>query len=139
MFRKLNLAIVILAALPCVAQKVRVGTFDRASLLVAYYKNSNPYFRKEMEALTGAEKKGAGFQELAHQQLSGEAPIDNILEALRPALAEVAHTARVDQIAGQIVYQGVGVETVDITGALVERFNPDEKTREMIRSLRAGH
>ena len=147
MFRKSISTIAVAAALACVAaalqpeehKGLRVGTYQADSLVVAYYKNSNPYFKKEMDALMAEpvearEKKGAALQDRAHQQLAG-APIDNILEALRPALPEIARAVHVDLIVSQIVYRAPGADTVDVTNLLIEQFHPDENTRRMIRNL----
>jgi hypothetical protein len=148
MFRKSISTIAVAATLACLAaafqkpeepKRLRVGTYQADSLVVAYYKNSNPYFKKEMDALMAEpvearEKKGAALQDRAHQQLAG-APIDNILEALRPVLPEIARAAHVDLIVSQIVYRAPDADTVDITGLLIERFHPDENTRRMIRNL----
>lgn len=152
MFRTLILGMA--AAVVCSAQSggLMVGTYDSDALVVAYYKNSNPHFKKQMDALMAEqakakqagdqeamakiEKKGGELQQLASQQLMGKAPIDNILEALRPALPEIARAAHVDLIVSQILYQAPGTDSVDITALLVEQFHPDEKTREMIRNMR---
>ena len=147
MFRKSISTIAVAAALACVAaalqpeehKGLRVGTYQADSLVVAYYKNSNPYFKKEMDALMAEpvearEKKGAALQDRAHQQLAG-APIDNILEALRPAPPEIARAVHVDLIVSQIVYRAPGADTVDVTNLLIEQFHPDENTRRMIRNL----
>jgi hypothetical protein len=148
MFLKSILTIAAVAALACFAvafqkpdnpKTLRVGTYQADSLVVAYYKNSNPYFKKEMDALRAepaevAQKKGAALQDRAHQQLTG-APIANILDALRPDFPEIARAAHVDLIVSQIVYRAPGTDTVDITDLLVERFHPDENTRQMIRTL----
>ena len=122
----------------------KVGTFDKTAIVLAYY-------RSELWAATLSAKRaehnqavkagdtarakeleqwGGTSQELAHQQLWGKAPIDNIVEALQPAFVEVKRTAGVDQIV-VAPYDGKAA-TVDVTNALLDWLKTDETTRKMI-------
>lgn len=140
-----------LSVLPLAAQPVRIGTIHKPSVVVAWY-NSQTWAetvrakRAEQAAARGAndsarvdelEKWGRTHQELAHKQLAGDAPIDDILAALRPALPEVARKANVAAIVPDVEYAGPGVETVDVTGQILDVLGSSEKTRKVVQELRA--
>ena len=78
---------------------------------------------------------GNARQETAHQQLTGEAPITNILEALAPGLPEIAKKARVAMIVADLPYADSSVETVDVTEMLLDWLKADERTRTIVRGL----
>src|ERR1039457_2215554 len=109
----LNLAAIALIAALAVAQAsaqtVRVGTFHKAPIVVAFYRSPlwAETLKAKMAEMAAAKEAndtkkvqeldawGNAPQETAHQQLAGEAPITNILEALAPAWPEIAKKARV--------------------------------------------
>jgi hypothetical protein len=130
-------------------QTVRVGTFHKASIVVAFY--GSPLWaetlkakKAEMAAAKAANdtKKvqeldawGSAHQETAHQQLAGEAPITNILEALAPGWPEIAKKVRVAMIVADLPYADSSVEKVDVTDALLVWLKADERTRAIVREL----
>jgi hypothetical protein len=138
-----------LAVAQASAQTVRVGTFHQASIVVAFYRS--PLWAETLKAKTAEmaaakaandTKKvqelnawGKAQQETAHQQLAGEAPITNILEALAPALPEIAKKARVAMIVAELPYADSSVETVDVTEMLLDWLKADERTRTIVRGL----
>jgi hypothetical protein len=142
-------AIAALAVAQAPAQTVRVGTFHKASIVVAFYRSplwaeSLKAKMAEMAAAKAANdtKKvqeldawGNAHQETAHQQLAGEAPITNILEALAPALPEIAKKAHVAMIVADLPYADSSVETVDVTEMLLDWLKADERTRTIVRGL----
>jgi hypothetical protein len=152
--RFLNLAAVGLIAALAVseapAQPVRVGTFHKATIVVAFYRSplwaeSLKAKMAEMAAAKAANdtKKvqeldawGNAHQETAHQQLAGEAPIANILEALAPAWPEIAKKARVAMIVADLPYADSSVQTVDVTELLLDWLKADERTRAIVRGLK---
>src|ERR1035441_4496356 len=111
------------------AQTIRVGTFHKPSVVVAFYRSPlwsdvNKAKLAELEAAKKAndtskvqelETWGTTHQELAHRQLAGEAPITNILEALSPGLPEIARRAGVKLIAPDLAFADPSVQTVDVT------------------------
>ncbi len=111
------------------AEPVQVGTFNKQSVVVAFYRSPQwaetlKAKRAELEAAKKANdtKKaedlkawGGAQQELAHRQLAGEAPITNILEALTPAFSEIAQKAQVAIIVSDLVYSSPAVQNVDVT------------------------
>jgi hypothetical protein len=138
-----------LAVAQAPAQTVRVGTFHKASIVVAFHRSplwadSLKAKMAEMAAAKAANdtKKvqeldawGNARQETAHQQLAGEAPITNILEALAPAWLEIARKARVAMIVADLPFADSSVQTVDVTEALLDWLKADERTRTIVRGL----
>ncbi|MGA2771821.1 MAG: hypothetical protein ABSG26_13500 [Bryobacteraceae bacterium] len=138
-----------LAVAQAPAQTVRVGTFHKASIVVAFYRS--PLWAESLKAkmaemavakAANDTKKvqeldawGNAHQETAHQQLAGEAPITNILEALAPGLPEIAKKARVAMIVADLPYADSSVETVDVTDMLLDWLKADERTRTIVRGL----
>lgn len=149
----LNLAVIgsvaALAVAQAPAQTLRVGTFHKASIVVAFYRS--PLWAEtlkakmaEMAAAKAANdtKKvqeldawGNAQQERAHQQLAGEAPITNILEALAPGFPDIAKKARVTMIVADLPYADSSVEKVDVTEMLLDWLKADERTRTIVRGL----
>ena len=79
---------------------------------------------------------GNAQQETAHQQLAGEAPITNILEALAPAWPEIAKKARVAMIVADLPYADSSVQSIDVTELLLDWLKADERTRTIVRGLK---
>lgn len=138
-----------IGAAPAPAQAIRVGTFHKPSIVVAFY--NSPMWSEVLKAKTAELQQakaandtkkaqeldawGNGQQELAHRQLSGEAPITSILEALAPAFPDVARTAQVSLIAPDLPYAGPGVQVVAVTDLLLDALKADEKVRKLARDL----
>lgn len=124
-----------------------MGTFDRPSIVIAYYRSGMwlKVVPEKKAALQAAREKGdaaevAEFeewgrasQELLHGQLEGQAPIDNILEALKPHLPAVARAAGVR---AKVVNPAQGAGTVDVTGALIDVQKADGQTRKIVEQVR---
>jgi len=139
-----------LAAAQAPAQTVRVGTFHKPSIVVAFYRS--PLWAVTLKAKTAEmalakaandTKKvqeldawGNAQQEMAHQQLAGQAPLTNILEALAPAWPEIAKKARVSMIVADLPYADSSVEKVDVTEMLLDWLKADERTRTIVRGLK---
>ena len=132
------------------AQTVRVGTFHKASVAVAYYRSPlwAETLKSQMAAMQAAkrandtqkvkelEEWGGKRQEIAHRQLTGEAPITNILEALTPAFPEIARQARVAIVVADLPYADASVRTVDVTDSILDWLKADEATRKIVQELR---
>ena len=132
------------------AQTVRVGTFDKAGIAVAYYRSPlwAEVLKSQMAAMQSAkrandtqkikelEEWGGKRQELAHQQLTGEAPITNILEALAPAFPEIAKRAQVAMVVADLPYADGSVQMVDVTDLVLDWLKTDEATRKIVKDLR---
>jgi hypothetical protein len=149
LFSILAAAITVTASLAC-AQTIRVGTFHKQSVVVAFYRSplwadATKAKVAELDAARKAndagkvqdlEAWGSAHQELAHRQLSGDAPITNILEALSPGLPEIARRAVVKLIAPDLPFADPTVEAVDVTDLLLDYLQADANTRSIVRDLR---
>lgn len=134
------------AALP------RVGTVHPAAAAIAYYNSSGwrtavQAKMAEQKAAQAAgdtakaaelEKWGRASQEQAHRLLTGEAPLAGLIESLRPVLPEVARRAGVDVVVLELPYARPGVEVVDVTAALLDVLQVDERARKWAAEARAG-
>lgn len=129
-----------------------VGVFQSDALVVAFYRSD--IWRDEIAKMTQErdrakaakdekrvaelERKGAAAQELAHQQLAGEARIDNIREHLEKALPDVARAAHVSFIVSDFWYRDPAAPVVDVTDQLIQVFKPDAATLKVIEELHHG-
>lgn len=125
----------------------RVGVFHRPSVVVAYYRSDLwlRQVRERRQALEAARRAGgrpqaAGLdrwgreaQRLAHRQLEGRAPIDNIRKAPQPFLPEAAARTGVSRV---VLDLPPGAEAVDVTEVLLELLQADSATREIAAKLR---
>lgn len=144
-------AIGALGTAPMAAQTIKVGTFHKPSLVVAFYRSpmwasvTQAKIAELQEAKKANDTKraeeldtwGKTQQELAHKQLTGEAPITKILEALAPAFPEIARKAQVAMIAPELLYADRVVEQADVTDLLLDWLKSDERTRKIVRDLRS--
>ncbi|HUI38998.1 MAG TPA: hypothetical protein VLY22_00080 [Candidatus Nitrosotalea sp.] len=151
-FSKLAVAaFVAVSAIPTLtAQTVKVGTFDRTSVAVAYYRSpqwTEVLKEKEIERqkakqannqerVKELEQWGGSAQELAHKQVAGEASIANIIEALRPTFPEVAAIAHVAMIVSGLEYTDGTVESVDVTDLLLDQLKATQATRQIVEEMR---
>lgn len=139
--------LLLLAALgtPAVAgaPALRVGTFRRTEVLVAYYRSAawNKMLadkRAERDKAEAAadhdtarklEAWGRLAQERAHRQLTGQAPLtDNgLLDQLAKALPQVAAQAKVHLIVERPLYHDDAVQTVDVTDLLTRHLPPPQR------------
>ena len=129
-------------------QAERVGTFDRRSIVIAFYRSPQwaVTMRRQVAARDSAkqagdtarvrelEQWGAGHQELAHQQLHSDAPLTNILDALRPAFDSIEKAMNLRAIVAGPGAKG-RVESVDVTLLLLDWLKADDKTREIVRQM----
>ncbi|WP_432797861.1 hypothetical protein [Poriferisphaera sp. WC338] len=68
-------------------------------------------------------------------QTFGTAPVDNIVEKISPEIPNIIQHEGVDALVSEVFYHSRDIELVDVTGALIEAYNPTDKTRELIASL----
>src|ERR1039457_4440996 len=145
LFSILARPITVTASLAC-AQTIRVGTFHKQSVVVAFYRS--PLWADATKAkvadLDAARKAndagkvqdleawGSAHRERAHRQLSGDAPITNILEALSPGLPEIARRAVVKLIAPDLPFADPTVEAVDVTDLLLDYLQADRSEERRV-------
>jgi hypothetical protein len=147
---RMGLVAAVVAAQCGVAQTAKVGTFDRPSIVVAFYRSpmwaaklKDAMAERDKAKAAGDQKKidelskwGQDQQELAHKQLAGEAPIDNILETMKPMLAAVAAQAHVASIVPEVPGADKTAATVDVTDLLLDQLRADAQTRQIVEQLR---
>ena len=151
-FSKLVVAAIITAtAVPCLtAQTVKVGTFNRTSLIVAFY--SSPQWadvlkQKEIERqeamkandqekVKEIEHWGGSAQEMAERQLAGATSIQNIVDLMRPIFPDIAAKAHVSMIVTGLAYADATVERVDVTDLLLDSLKASPRTRKELEEMR---
>lgn len=130
------------------AQAARVGTFDRQAIALAYYRSPQwaevlSQKRAELKAAQQAndEKKvdelkkwGGESQELAHRQVFGNEPIDNILSAIRPALEDICKSQNLATVIPAPAPE-TAPGSVDVTAQLLDWLQADKKTRHLIGQM----
>ncbi len=143
------------AALPQGARSplnvIRIGVYDSRAVALAYY-NSDPV-RRQMQQMPSELKsslergdnakaaelrvKGPAMQTLMHQQVFGCLSIPNIAPKLAPAFAAAARSKHLLAVVSkwEIGYRDPEVEYVDITGELVDVFQPNDQVRKWIADL----
>jgi hypothetical protein len=128
-----------------------VGTFDRSSIVLAFYRS--PLWeailadrRFELETVKAAndtararelEKYGGESQEKAMQQLAGKAPIDNILAVMRPEFKDLTTRMKLSAIVDSATVDPKAA-TVDVTSLLMDWLKATSETRKMAADLRAN-
>jgi hypothetical protein len=119
-------------------QTLRVGTFQRTEVLVAFYHSE--FWHHELQGMMAEAKKakadgdqkkvadleakGAALQAEAHRQLTGKAPLTNLLDHLKKEFAAVAKEGGVTLIVEEPLFRDPSIEVVDITPLLVKRLPP---------------
>jgi hypothetical protein len=131
------------------AAALRFGVFDSRAIAVAFVHSrfsTGPKDlmdeRKKAEE-TGDQKrieelkaKGKKLQDKLHLQGFGKVPVDDLLAYVKDGIPQVAKSAGVDAIADDVLFTAPGVETVDVTDALVKLYSPNESTLKMVESLK---
>jgi hypothetical protein len=140
------------AQVPAPSAVPATGTFDRKSIVVAFYRS--PLWdailaeqRYEMKAAKAAndtakvnalETWGADSQNIAMQQLAGQAPIDNILAVLQPELKELKSRMRLSAIV-ESTGPGAKSPNADVTTQLLDWLRATPETRRMVADLHEPH
>ncbi|MGO9339518.1 MAG: hypothetical protein ACLPY1_18620 [Terracidiphilus sp.] len=149
---------VVFAALPIVAGAQApvalatppgvTGTFDRTSIVLAYYRSPlwNAILadrRFELETVKAAkdearakelEKYGSESQVMAMQQLAGKAPIDNIVAVLRPEFKELTTRMKLSSVV-EASAADPKAATVDVTSLLMDWLKASAETRKMAADM----
>jgi hypothetical protein len=130
---------------------VRIGTFDSRAVAVAYANSDEVLgymagLRAEYEEAKAAgdeervaelEVLGPAQSELLEKQAFSTWPVDNILGMIEGEIPGIAVQAGVDVIVSKwhVVYQGEGVEFINVTELMVMPFDPDEQTLQEVRQI----
>jgi hypothetical protein len=134
------------------ASRIRVGTFDSRAVAVAYARSEtfSRFLMKIKEEHAKAKSEGnesrvreietemPALQELLHKQGFSTYSVSNILEKIKERIPGIAKQAGVEVIVSKwdLAYQQAGLQLIDVTDFMVQLFNPDEKTLEIIRQLK---
>jgi hypothetical protein len=124
-----------------------VGTFDKSSIVLAYYRSplwaavlaDRRFELNRVKATDTArakelEKYGAESQDLAMQQMGGNAPIDNILAVLQPELKELSGKMKLSAIVDSSAAHPQAA-TVDVTALLMDWLKATSETRKMAEEM----
>lgn len=128
--------------------RARVGVYDNRAVAVAFARSKwSPVKAKMAEhqaakragdsaKVAALEKWGQSHQRLMHFQGFGHVPVGGLLAPVKKDLAALGRRMGLSAIALECDYTAPGVETVDITGAIVELYQPDDETRKVVAQLK---
>ncbi len=130
------------------AQAARIGTFDRQAVALAYYRSPQwgEVLRQKRAELRAAQQAGdqkkvdelsdwfGQAQELAHSQVFGKAPVDNILKEIAPAIENIRKAENLSAVVAAPAPDSAS-QAVDVTPQLLDWLKADEKTRDLIRQM----
>jgi len=146
----MGLIVLVVAAQGGMAQTAKIGTFDRTSIVMAFYGSSmwsaklkTNEAEMQLAKLVGDQQKvarlykwGKDQQKLAHKQMVGESPIDNIMEMMKPIFTVVEAQAQVTTIVPEGVRIDKTAEKVDVTDLLMDELHSNAKTRQSALEMR---
>lgn len=132
-------------------QLLRVGVYDSRAIAIAYghsdhWDQTLKVKMEEMEKAKAAgdqqkvqelEQWGSEKQHEAHLKAFGTAPVHELFEPVKDKLPEVAQQADADMIVSKwdLDYLAPDAQTVDVTNALVQLYNPKERALKIIKEL----
>jgi hypothetical protein len=127
-----------------------VGTYDRSSIALAYYRS--PLWdailadrRFELKTVKAAndtarakelEKYGVESQDLAMQQVFGKSPIDNILAVLQPEFKELTARLKLSGVVDSSMADP-RAPSVDVTPLLMDWLKATAETRKLAAEAHA--
>jgi hypothetical protein len=129
-------------------QKVRVGVYDSRAVAVAYAPSRfNPVREKmaEHQAAKSAgdqqkvkelETWGEQHQRMLHFQGFCRVPVSDLLEPVRDGLGQIIIDQKLTAIVMACDAVASDVEIVDVTDAIVELYEPSDKTRQTVSEIR---
>lgn len=130
------------------AAKVRVGTYDSRSVAVAFAgseafnkwmgdlkaEKDKAKTARDQKRIAEFEAEATARQKLMHKQGFSTAPVDNILDQIKDRLPAIKEKAGVTALVSKWDKAGLAkckdAELVDITMALVDAFNPNDRQRK---------
>lgn len=141
------------AARNALGEKTRIGVYDSRAVTVAYA--GSEIFKRKIDKLMADEKaaKAAGDQQKAAElQMQGQeqqyrfhiqgfstAPVDDILAEIKDQLPAIQQQAGVGALVSKwdtaSLAKHQGTEQVDVTGALIDAFNPKPQSRKAAEEI----
>ncbi len=124
----------------CKQSAMTVGTFRRGDVVIAYYNSvvHAEYLKsikqKHDEALAAGDQERADeiagqaseLQELAHRQLTQNAPLDNIMQRLKSQVESIRQENNVDSVVEES-RASKNQKTVDVTDQILARLKSARK------------
>lgn len=126
----------------------RIGVYDSRAIAIAYAPSRfNPVKERmaEYEQAKAARDKakmkqleawGQEHQRQLHFQGFGRAPVDDLLAPVADQVAKVGRDMKLAAITMDCDFVAEGVEIVDVTDALVQLYEPSEKTLKYVIEVR---
>lgn len=130
------------------APKLRVGTYDGRAIAVAYAASRhNPVPQKTAERdvakkagdkakVCELEAWGERLQRQLHRQAFSHVPVDDLLVPVKDGVAALGQAEGLAAIADGYLFTADGVESVDVTDALVKLYEPSARTLETVAEVR---
>ena len=131
--------------------KIRIGTFDSRCVAIAYgrtdFLKNIGNLRQEQEKAKAEgnearakelEKLGPNLQFIMHQQGFSTGSVINIMEKIKDKIPEIAKKNNVKLILSkwELFYHDESLEIIDITDQIVNLFNLDEQSRNIVESIK---
>ncbi|QDU71651.1 hypothetical protein [Mucisphaera calidilacus] len=147
-------AITLIPALTLTGQQqpdpIRIGVYDNRAIAIAYAASEShnqmlAEVREQYEKAKADDNKQQiraigqrmqTHQEAMHFQGFGRAPVNDLLEPIHDDLRQLAADLDLAAITRECDVTAANVETVDITEQIVELYNPSERTRNTVASVR---
>ncbi|NQT25135.1 hypothetical protein HQ585_07265 [candidate division KSB1 bacterium] len=132
-------------------EKIRIGTFDSRCVAIAYGRTDFLKLINGMRAelktakeegneerVAELEKLGSTYQFLMHQQGFSTGSAKNIMDSIKDKLPSVAEKNKVKLILSkwEVFYNDDSLELVDVTDEIVNLFNPDEQSLEIVKNIK---
>lgn len=131
---------------------LKVGTFDSRCVAFAYgktdafMKHVGELKREYAEAkadgdtdrMAELEAAGKGLQHEMHLMVFCGAPIPDVLDRVRDRIPEAAAAAGVDLIVEGVLFEGPGVEVVDVSAEMAALFTDSPEVLAMLPEIMAA-
>lgn len=129
--------------------RLRIGVYDNRAIAIACVRtNASAIFGTRRAEYAAAKRAGDSAkaqemekwlknqQRLLHFQGFGHVPVGDLLEPIKPQLAQLARANGLSAIAMECDVAAPGVEIVDVTDAIVDLYRPDAQTRKVTAGIR---
>ncbi|MGN6368066.1 MAG: hypothetical protein ACTHN5_07390 [Phycisphaerae bacterium] len=131
------------------APHLRLGTYHSRVVALAYWRSTDGMKRiqsvvkeaqdaqksGDKEKAADLAKKAQSLQRQLHNEVFGNVPIPEVIDALKPTLAEVAKDATVSAIVPDVAWSDPTVQLIDLTDRIVEKCHPTEETQRLAQQL----
>jgi hypothetical protein len=131
--------------------RLRIGAYDSRVVFVVYFNskfNKSPMSelmakmktakeKNDTQEIAKIEREGRLRQAMAHEQGFGTGSIRDIMEQFKDKVAALAKQEKLQSVVSkwELAYADPGVELVDVTEKIVAFFEPNEKTKTMMKEM----